>query len=56
MITAHKQSKQKEIFKKIDYAYENFPRKINLLDGKTFLKPKTRLKNVNELFFKSNNS
>lgn len=54
MITAHKMDKQKEIFKRVDYAYTNFPRKINLKNGKSFVKPKTRLKNVNELFFKDN--
>lgn len=56
MITAHKLDKQKEIFKKVDYAYTNFPRKINLKNWKVFIKPKTRLKNVNELFFKDNNN
>ena len=56
MITAHKMDKQKEIFKRVDYAYTNFPRKINLRDWKVFIKPKTRLKNVNELFFKDNSN
>ncbi len=56
VITAHQQDKQKEIFKKVEYAYNNFPKKVLLKNGKVFHKRKTRLKNIKEIFFKKNNS
>lgn len=56
VITAHQQDKQREIFKKVEYAYNNFPNKVLLKNGKTFYKRKTRLKNIKEIFFKKNNS
>lgn len=52
-IVAHKLDKQRDIFKKVEYAFDHFPNRI-LLDEWLFIKPETRFKNASEIFLKTN--
>nr|DAP44693.1 MAG TPA: large terminase [Bacteriophage sp.] len=53
-IVAHKQAKQREIFKKVEYAFMQFPKQIKLANGKVFKKPETRFQTASEIFLKTN--
>lgn len=53
-IVAHKQAKQREIFKKVEFAFNNFPEKIKLANQKIFIKPKTRFQTASEIFLETN--
>ena len=54
-ITAHKIDKQRELFQKVKYAYEQIPTKITI-DNKIRHKPTPKYDSVNELYFPHNNS
>ena len=56
IITAHKQEKQKEIFTKVKYAFEQIPAEILLSDWTVRQKPIPKYDSVNELYFPNNNS
>lgn len=57
IITAHKQEKQREIFTKVKYAFEQIPENpIKLSDGTVRKKPTPKYDSVNELYFPDNNS
>lgn len=56
VITAHKQEKQKEIFQKVKYAFDQLPEKIVLSDWTIWSKPVPKYDSVNELYFPHNNS
>lgn len=56
VITAHKQEKQKEIFQKVKYAFEQIPDAIRLGDWTVRKKPVPKYDSVNELYFPHNNS
>lgn len=53
-IVAHKLSKQREIFKKVEYAFTQFPKQIKLANGQIFQKPETRFQTASEIFLKTN--
>ena len=53
-IVAHKLAKQREIFKKVEYAFTKFPEVIKLKNGQIFRKPKTRFQTSSEIFLKTN--
>lgn len=53
-IVAHKLTKQREIFKKVEYAFTKFPEVIKLKNGQIFRKPKTRFQTSSEIFLKTN--
>ena len=53
-IVAHKLSKQREIFKKVEYAFTQFPKQIKLENGQIFQKPETRFQTASEIFLKTN--
>lgn len=53
-IVAHKLSKQREIFKKVEYAFTKFPNSIKLKNGQIFRKPEPRFQNASEIFLKTN--
>lgn len=53
-IVAHKQTKQREIFKKVEYAFSQFPEVIRLKNWLLFKKPKTRFQTASEIFLKTN--
>ena len=53
-IVAHKLTKQREIFKKVEYAFTNFPQILKLKNGQIFRKPNTRFQTSSEIFLKTN--
>lgn len=53
-IVAHKLSKQREIFKKVEYAFTQFPQQIKLKNGQIFQKPDARFQTASEIFLKTN--
>lgn len=53
-IVAHKLSKQREIFKKVEYAFTQFPQQIKLKNGQIFKKPDARFQTASEIFLKTN--
>lgn len=57
IITAHKQEKLKEIFQIVKFAYEQLPEVIQDKENNiTWVKPKAKYDNVNQLFFDDINS
>ncbi|HMY80483.1 MAG TPA: hypothetical protein PK048_01405 [Candidatus Absconditabacterales bacterium] len=55
VITAHSREKQKEIFQKVKYSYQQIPEALKTPKG-VWYKPKPKYDNVNELYFPNNNS
>lgn len=57
-IVAHKLEKQKEIFKKVQYAFDHFLPEGGIIIDKErrYYKPKPQLENVNQIYSKSHNS
>lgn len=53
-IVAHKLAKQREIFKKVEYAFMNFPETIRLANNQIFYKPTTRFQTASEIFLTTN--
>lgn len=55
VITAHNREKQKEIFQKVKYSYQQTPDGLRTEKGVRY-KPKPKYDNVNELYFPTNHS